>query len=85
LSWRAAFAPNFHGVPGLRALFGIGKGGEWGVALHCNGGGSTEVRGILERHVCRVAIRSEVLAAIRHDLLPMWDGGHVWIGACLRC
>ena len=78
------FAPNFTVFLTLRALFGIGMGGEWGVgASLAMEAAPTKWRGVLSGILQSGSSIGYLLAAIAaRFLLPMWGWRPMfWIGA----
>ena len=78
------FAPNFTVFLALRALFGIGMGGEWGVgASLAMEAAPTKWRGVLSGILQSGYSIGYLLAAIAaRFLLPMWGWRPMfWIGA----
>jgi MFS transporter, SHS family, lactate transporter len=78
------FAPNFTGFLILRALFGIGMGGEWGVgASLAMEAAPAKWRGVLSGILQSGYSIGYLLAAIAaRFLLPMWGWRPMfWIGA----
>ncbi len=78
------FAPNFHVFLVLRALFGIGMGGEWGVgASLAMEAAPVRLRGILSGILQSGYSIGYLLAAVAaRFLLPVWGWRPMfWIGA----